>query len=217
MTINSPMSGFGTTNTSDAPSGAAGKGCATIFLLVFAGFGLVFVWLAGRDAFGSLRLLGWKRTDCVVLASSVREPTERERDGDFHFEVSYRYSFAGQSFVSSRYRRNPKAFSDYGKAAGLTEKYKAGNTAICYVNPEIPAEAVLERDNPLGLLIVLFPMVFVLIGVGGIYFVWRKKARDETEPISERGRPQLARRLPAIVFGVFLVMGSVFLYVFLIR
>ncbi|HWH69403.1 MAG TPA: DUF3592 domain-containing protein, partial [Candidatus Sulfotelmatobacter sp.] len=205
---------------STAPTGVVGKVFTSLFFLIFLGFGLFFVGLIARDVFAGLRLWTWQQTNCDIIASSVEETEKAGRHvGQFEFVVQYRYSFGGQTFTSDQYKRDPKAFSDYSKAARLTERYRPGSTAVCYVNPAAPAQAVLERDNLLFGLTIFFPMIFVAIGAGSIYYTWRPKAaaQENAQPISDRARLTKGQRAVSGFFLIFLLMGSGFLYGFVLR
>jgi hypothetical protein len=210
------MSGFRVSFTSRKPAGIVGKLFSTLFFLVFLCMGSFFVWLVAREAVARLETLAWKTTRCEIIASSVGETDQAgQRTGDFYFSVTYRYTFGGQTYTSDKYQRKPESSSDYGKVAGLTERYHAGSTATCFVNPSNPAEAILERGNLVFFpLVVLFPMIFVAIGGGGIYFTWRRKSpiQGSAQPISERAVAGKGQWVLVIFFLVFFVMGSVFLY-----
>jgi hypothetical protein len=214
------MTGFGISFRSKAPIGVVGKLFASIFFLVFLAMGALFVWLTAREAAEALRTWTWHRTPCEILSSDVRETDQQERrTGKFYFDVTYRYTLGGQTFTSDRYKRSSQSFSDYGKVARLTERYRAESAAVCYVNPSAPAEAVLERDNLFIVPLVLFPMVFVAIGAGGIYFTWRRKpaADKSAQAISDRAGPTKSRWVLRVFFLFFLLMGSGAFYAFFLR
>jgi len=214
------MTGFGTSSKSNAPTGAAGRLFLSLFFLVFLGMGAVFVWLVAREGFAGIRTWRWKKTNCEIINSYVGDTDDEEkRTGNFYFEVRYSYGFEGRSFTSDKHKRKPESFSDYSKAARLTERYRSGSSAVCYVNPSAPTEAILQRDNLLFPLLVLFPMIFVVIGGGGIYFVWRRKpsGQQATRPISDRAGSIKGQRFAFLFFLIFLIIGSAFLYGFFIR
>jgi hypothetical protein len=60
-------------------------------------------------------------------------------------------------------------------------QFEADPNRVCYVNPDNPSEAVLKRGFHAKLLLALLPLLFLLIGVGGLIGTWR-------------GRPALASR-----------------------
>ena len=83
-----------------------------------------------------------------------------------------------------RTRRNYTAPDSYSDVQELVQKYPPGLSSFCYVNPGNPGEAVLERDSLLIGLVLLFPLIFVVIGAGGIYFTWRRQPPEEARPIA---------------------------------
>lgn len=48
-----------------------------------------------------------------------------------------------------------------------------GEQAVCYVNPNDPTEAVLERGFTNELYLGLIPLIFVLVGGSGLFFTLR--------------------------------------------
>ncbi len=204
----------------NAPTSVVGKIATSLFLFIFLAMGSVFFWLLMRDTVGALRTWTWHKTPCEILASAVREPDPGERrSGDFYFDVKYRYTFARQTLTSDQYKRSPKPFSDYSKAARLTELYRSESTGTCYVNPSRPTEAVLERDNFFLLPFVLLPLLFMVIGAGGIYFTWRPKSAADAsaQSISERSSPAKGQRFVFGFFLLFLLVGSLLFYGFCLR
>ena len=134
-------------------------------------------------------------------------------------EVNNRYTVDGRTFNSARLGLRPKSFSDYGAAARQAGSYRSGASAICYVNSSAPAEAVLDRGNLFFPLLVLFPLIFVTIGAGGIYFTWWGKSATEEglRPISDRAVAGAGSQFVLIFFSIFLLIGCGLLYAFLLR
>jgi hypothetical protein len=50
----------------------------------------------------------------------------------------------------------------------IVKRYQEGAAATCYVNPEDPARAVLVRRTGSGLLRILIPLLFMVVGVVGV-------------------------------------------------
>jgi len=210
------MIGVGVTYRAKRPPGAAGKVFLTVFFLFFLGMGLAFAWLVAREAVAALATWTWRPTDCQILSSQVSDTDSQGRGkGDFHFRVSYRYTFEGRTFVSDKDRRNPGGFPNYEDAARLMERYPEGSGALCYVNPAKPEEAVLKRGSLWFPLFILFPLIFVAIGAGGIYSTWSGRvAGNPHTPISNSARP-FGQFGANIFFGVFALMGGGFLFFFI--
>ena len=207
-------------SNSARPVGAGVKFFASLFFLVFLGMGLVFAWLVAREALAGLKTWTWARTPCEIIRSDVRDTDVRGRKSDdFYFDVEYRYDFKGQNHSSSRHKLKPTSSSDYSTVGLLTEAYRPGSHSICYVNPSAPNEAVLERGSLLFPLLVLFPMIFVAIGAGGIYGTWRQTSPSQTKtrPISDLSTKAVGRTFAIVFFGAFAVIGGVVFYFISIR
>jgi hypothetical protein len=194
---------------------AGGKLFLTVFFLFFFGMGALFVVLITREFVREMAVYFWDHTPCTVLESGVEETDDDENP--YRLTVTYRYSYGGGDFTSSRVALNPQGSGNYDtiQREALTN-YPPGATVTCRVNPDRPAEAVLHRRSPAFGLLVLFPMIFVLIGAGGIYAVWRpEKPEAESTSISREG---LIRRrawlLPIVLGTIFAVVGGA-LFVFI--
>jgi ABC-type branched-subunit amino acid transport system ATPase component len=71
------------------------------------------------------------------------------------------------------------------------DAYPPGTQTTCRVNSEVPGEAVLERRLPWIVFVVFLPLIFVAVGAGGIYGVWRSdggNGHGAVESISQRAR-----------------------------
>jgi len=200
------------TFTSTSTSSTAGKGCATLFFSVFALVGLVFTAFIVNASFEIARTYFWDRTDCTIEASSVR------KSGDsFDLDVRYSYRVQGRSFTGTRFRGGMSPSMDAGDAERARDRYAPGTGAVCYVDPSVPQESILERGSLWLLLIILFPLIFVAIGVGGIIGIWRAKPAG-AKAISEKHRSGVSAALGLRLFGlVFMLVGGGLLYVMLIR
>jgi hypothetical protein len=66
---------------------------------------------------------------------------------------------------------------------------------------------------------MLVPLVFILVGGGGIWAVWSAKtaATAETRPISSGNRPEVGRKVGATFFLVFLLVGLAMTWFILVR
>jgi len=207
-------------STSKAPVGVGARVFASVFFLFFMGLGLFFCGLIAREAVAGLRTWTWTKKACEIVSSEVREvDSQRRKTGNYYFQVRYSYDFGGHSYISDRYHLKPAAFQDYGKAARLIELYRPESATLCYVNPVNPTEAVLKRGNLLFPLALLFPLIFVMIGVLGVYSLWRPKldTSPRTKPISDQGLRTTGRSVGVLFSLVFTVVGSVLLYTFLLR
>jgi hypothetical protein len=200
------------TYSRDKPSSVAGKFGLSLFFLFFLAMGSLFEVFIVRQFSRALSQHFWKEVACEVVASDVQERSDRELP--YAFTVRYRYEYAGPSYTSTRYKRNDAGFDSYSKAQQLAQKYPSGGRTFCYVNPRNASEAVLRRDSPLIGLAVFFPLIFVLIGAGGIYFLWRRPPQSMGKPIVTPAvrKGTRSRYAASIVFFVCALFGGALLY-----
>jgi len=121
----------------------------------------------------------WEKTVAKSSPATTAKKNERgQRTAVFIFEVKYRYTYGGQQFSSEQYKPGTEASDNYSQIARLTAHYPAGSSAVCYVNPSRPAQAVWP--------VQFVPSVHVLIsdslpgdGGGVIYWAWHVKSPSQ--------------------------------------
>ncbi len=201
-------------------TGVGGKVIGTLFFSVFFFMGLSFEILSVKQTARNLATYFWKQAEATITASEVRPPRQDDEDPSFH--VSYTYIAGGAQQQSRRFDRDDEA-PRTTDAYRLAERFSIGKTAPCWVNPSDPSDAVLRRKSPFGALIVLFPLIFVAVGAGGLWAIWfwrgrQPSAEPDNMPISEKKAPARAGRVVMVLFfGVFLLVGVGLGYGFFIR
>ncbi len=187
---------------------------SSLFFLSLIAAGSLFEWLIVQEFGEVLSRRTWEKTPCRVVSSEIRE--QRNDEAPFVFSVNYRYEHAGHSYTGSMYKRNYSGSHEYSQAQALVRKYSAGADLFCYVNPDNPSEAVLRRDSLTSGLVTLLPMLFVLIGTGGIYFLWRRPRPRAEEPVAVSAVPESSTSKGKYalvgVFGVLALAGGLLLY-----
>ncbi len=198
-----------------------GKIFATLFGLVFAGFGLFFCYLMARPLVDQYATWFWPATDCAIESSQfVDASTATEKPANpFRFDVRYRYTWQGQEHTSSTFRRGYEGGDDPAEAQRLAARFPVGSTARCYVNPKPPTESALVRPRLTGLLLFLFPLIFVAFGLGLVVMSWRGASATSTATgggpaVTPIGKPEMSPLkmfgCASAFFGVFAVFGLLF-------
>ena len=206
-------------------SGAANSGCggvlSALFFTVFLAAGLFFEGLVARDFLHNLGTYSWKETPCEIVSSGVQPA-----GSDFAFDVEYRYAVNGKSRTARQFSLKPQQgslggerFADYGEAQRLALRFAPGKSAVCYVNPAPPHEAILKRPSLWSGFTMLFPLIFVAIGGGGLFWTVRGLIRARrsavageslgTAPISDKATATQGRRFFFAFFGLFALIGGV--------
>jgi hypothetical protein len=197
----------------DVPRGrpATGRFGASVFFLLFFAAGSFFEVVTIVEFARAMGQRSWRQVPCRIVDSEVGEAGDSENP--YVFGVRYEYEYGDRLRTSSTYRRGYRGSEKYSDVQQLVQKYPAGQDVSCYVNPEDPDEAVLKRDSLLMGLIVFFPLIFMAIGGGGLYFTWRKKP-ERPEPIISRSVRAKGTGKYALAgfFAIFGVVGLAVLY-----
>src|SRR4029079_10569328 len=88
-------------------------------------------------------------------------------------------------------------------AQGLAARFPAGSAVRCYVDSASPTESALVRPRLVGLLVFLFPLVFVGFGLGLRVTTWRSPRVASTDArggpaVTPIGKPEMS---PLKMFG----------------
>jgi len=145
-------------------------GCGVLFFGVFLLAGLGFSAFFVFPAVKVIQARSWDPVPCEIVESFV-ESHAGDDGSTYSVEVRYRYQVDGVSYDGDRYRFLGGSSSGYDSKQEVVDGLPPGTVTQCWVDPEDPSNVVLDRGFSLAYLIVLFPMVFVAIGVGGIVMV----------------------------------------------
>lgn len=167
-------------------------GCLVLFFGIFLAVGCALSYfLLWRPMSHFLAAQSWQATPCTIESSQVAESSDS--DGTT-YKVAVTFTYAGSDgleYRSSRYDFLGVSSSGYDGKAAVVAQYPAGARTTCWVDPENPGEAVLNRDFSLLYLIGLFPLVFVAAGAGGITWALRqgRKKTAAAAPDGPRSTP----------------------------
>ncbi|MEI7910379.1 MAG: DUF3592 domain-containing protein [Verrucomicrobiota bacterium] len=117
----------------------------------------------------------WVETPATVVWSQLRTHSG-DKGSTYSPDIFYRYTFSGKAYRSNR--SNLLDVSSGGRS-GKEEVVRAnppGKAITCYVNPRQPWEVVRNRALGWSVLFGLFPLPFMGIGLGGLWFVLRRKS-----------------------------------------
>lgn len=144
-----------------AASGCIVRIVGLVFFLVGLG---VFVGLSGIPLKGWFAARDWPAVPCTITSSEVA--SHSSSDGTtYSIQIRYAYEYEGRTFEGTEYNFFGGSSSGYDRKQAVVDRYPAGATRECFVNPEEPAEAVLNRDFSFTYLIGCFGLIFLLIGL----------------------------------------------------
>jgi hypothetical protein len=168
--------GIGQTSISRSgrPAPILTAGFFALFLLI--GIGVAFPTVI-NPLTSLMAAKKWPAVPCTILNSRVVTHHSSKSD-TYGADVLYRYTFKGKIYHSSRYSPADISSSNFNAAKAIAARYRPGSTATCYINPANPQQAMLNRDWTWGnALIALVPLVFILVGAGGVFFSLRSAVR----------------------------------------
>ena len=150
-------------------SGLASKGLI-VFFSIFLLIGLVaFYLMAIRPLLYVAAAQDWAVTPCTIVSSEVGV-----HHGDdsitYSIDLTYKYEVRGKSYQSDRYHFVGGSSSGRAAKQAIVTRYPVGAKTTCYVDPDDPSEAVIERGLVGEMWFGLIPLVFVAIGGGGMLF-----------------------------------------------
>lgn len=176
------------------PKENLGSGCLLLFSLPFAIAGLGMLGWTLWGIFGWQQAQSWVETPATLLETKLKR--NNSSDGSTSQATArYRYEYAGKQYESDRVALysgsdNLGSFQE-DLAHKLERSFKAEKPWTAFVNPNDPAEAVLDRSlRPWFTLFKLgFGLIFAGVGIGMIVG-GRIMARRERE------KQQLAEQYP---------------------
>ncbi|MEK6249488.1 MAG: DUF3592 domain-containing protein, partial [Planctomycetales bacterium] len=103
--------------------------------------------------------------------------------------INYLYKVNDKTYESSNYDLIETWYSERDEAEAMASEYKLEHSYSCWYDPREPGTAVLLRGNPLAYWLLLLPVAFLAIGIGGLgYSVWHYSvSRERRSMIAQRG------------------------------
>ena len=143
----------------------SGKRFLLLFGAIFAVIGLVMLKpLILTPLQKSRAAQSWQMVEAVVISSKVKSHTSDDST-TYSPYIAYRYVMNGEQYLGDQYSFIGGSSSGYESKADIVRQYPAGHTFTVYVNPDNPAESVINRTMSNAKLLVLIPLIFFIVGV----------------------------------------------------
>ena len=146
----------------------------SVFFLAGAGFGWGFVV---HPLLKIKESKNWSKKPCTITFSGIKE-SRGDDSTTYKVDIRFKYRFSGVEYVSNTYDFMTGSDSDYSSKRKVIQRYPVGKSTYCYVNPESPDEAVISREFNNPWWIALLPLVFILVGAGGVIGTLMKKKKQ---------------------------------------
>jgi hypothetical protein len=155
---------------------------------VFCAMGIGLLYNAISTLSEIKKSKNWVETPCLILRSEVQSKISTGTSGKnghpstttYAVYTCYSYEWKGEKLISERYNFSSYRSSNRNAKDAAVRRYPKGKTAVCYVNPNTPSEAVLERSGKdmLRWIDFLFGSIFTIAGISafiGYFFIEKKK------------------------------------------
>jgi hypothetical protein len=125
---------------------------------------------------------GWAKVPCRILQCQLTTHVSHSSRGgsstSYNLALTYLYVVGDQKYQSGDYDFTFGSTGDYNWWAAGVDKFPAGKPAVCFVNPQNPAMAVLVRSFDRNSFLWIFTGGLGLIGLGvaavAAYRTWRR-------------------------------------------
>ncbi len=201
-------------------TGIVGKLFFSLFLLFFLGLGCFFMLMLIRESYSIIDSYSWPSTAAQIESVDIKRNLKDNDDNTpYELEIRYSYKHGSEVYKNGSISGTASRHGSYSDAYEIARKYPAGSSQTCYVNPKEPSEAILQHRSPWMLLFVILPLIFMLIGGGGLYFMWFARAEDpnKTKSIARSSPRAGSAKLKGVLFFfglVFTLVGGGFTWYF---
>lgn len=189
--------------------GVGGRIVMSLFFGVFLAAGLGFFAAITPVAARHAATYFWREVPCTIVESRIVDADSVE-GGAAGWHVRYAYQVDGHEYAGWRLTVN-EALGDARDDLRRSQLLVPGTAATCLVNPRDPSESVLERQSAWVLLTPLFPLIFVVIGGGGIWFAWSRSRPESQRGLTVRAAKRAGAERGGLIGGM--VFGGIFLVV----
>lgn len=133
-------------------------------LIVAGGLAMRYLWETYRRA---AAMDAWVEVPCHIETGFI-DPVGRDQYGQVKYAIhlTYRYQWEGKERKGNRLRRLSSESTDAQKLLKQLNTRTAGTDTVCYVNPEAPDQAVLQKDTKAALYSLWLPGLIMIGGCG---------------------------------------------------
>ncbi|MDA0725477.1 MAG: DUF3592 domain-containing protein, partial [Verrucomicrobia bacterium] len=170
----------------------SGFGCAFLFGLPFLLIGVCALAMMGWNIYDAMRMASWREAGATITSLNLEEH-DTEDGSTQKIVATYTYVVDGQTHHGDRVAITTGSdnIGPYWKDLYRSlQDARSKGSAVCYVNPDDPREAVLDRHIRWGLIgfKAIFAVVFGGVGVAvcfGSFFVRRQEKAREALRLAE--------------------------------
>ena len=163
-----------------------GRVIGTLFALPFFAVGVWMLWSISSTLYDAWQMDSWVQVPATLTTGGYRTHSGDDSD-TYEAYARYSYQFDGRSYRGDRVSLSGGGdnIGDYQRDIGRNLQRAIGDDILIYVDPDKPADAIIDRGVRWGLLGFksIFLFVFGGVGLAAIILIWRAPAeKDKTLP-----------------------------------
>ncbi|MEI8312369.1 MAG: DUF3592 domain-containing protein, partial [Verrucomicrobiota bacterium] len=146
----------------------------TAFSLVFLAGGILALWgMSLGPGWDWVRARSWVQAPAVIESAELERGRDSDGDAVYSVAVRFSYEFKRYSLTGTKFGfRKGKTNVGVNGMRHAVNSLKSNPQTTCWVNPEAPAEAVLDRSLPGGFFTgILFSLPFLTVGIAGSFWM----------------------------------------------
>ena len=168
------------------------KGITCLLICLFGTFsimGLIFIFLFFiRPVQNIIQANSWVEAPCTITKSELEKHSsnggKKGTSSTYKIIIHFKYNYKDKEYEGGQYNFDDSSSSGYAGKEEIISNFPVGFLTKCYLNPQAPSSAVLNKDFYAGLWFAILPLIFICFGFGGIYFTLKsKKKLGLTEPL----------------------------------
>ncbi len=189
----SPLATEKTNNRPHVRNKSLGKAGLIIFGFVFFAVGVaVSYFMLVRPLINIFQARNWIETPCKVISANVQ--SHDSDDGTtFSVDILFEYCIDEKSYRSNRYDFMGGSSSGYTGKKEIVDRYLRMENPTCHVDPGDHQNAVLMKDLAWKYAVGLFPMIFVVVGLGIMIAGVSKLRKAAKSPLGQEWLPRRSR------------------------
>jgi len=195
------------------PLGPGGRIAGMFFFGLFLTAGLFFALSMLGELTDQAASKNWPMIHGDLEEAGIR--VDQASNDPFTLSAVYHYTVDGTAYKGTTVQRDRPAYDEYRKAQKILDRIPTQTALKVYYNPAQPGESTLLHASNWRALMLLLPLVFIIIGGGGmvaVFFLNMGTGDDAHRSISEKASGK--KQAGGVFFLIFAAAGVGFMTIF---
>ncbi len=136
-------------------------------IFFFVGMGMC-VFMTILPVYWTFHARNWIEVPCKILSAEVERHSDSDGSDTYSIEVTYRYTVDGTEHIGDHYNFDFGSSSGRSGKQNVVDELNRNRDTVCYVDPDDPSQAILNRNIPTVVWFGFISVPFILVGAGGL-------------------------------------------------